>query len=285
MTKRLTIWISLVLTFLSLKVLAWDQNSHRIVGKISDNHLSIEARLVIHSLLSGDNLAEVTTWANENRFNPANFWQYKKANKGHDKKREHAKKIKSQPYRSTAYSGYLIDEYSAVLKSSSVLKSPTFTPDKKQFYLRFLIHLIGDVYQPVHVGCISDCGGNKINVSFFGNKANLYSHLDRELVESENFSYTEFVNFIDAKNPQFIAQGLTSEPQDWVLESNYLPEPIYNLGTGYFSYTYLYQHMPSMKEYLLKGGTKLVDLLNRIFDKSVNVQVNTMSFLESENKH
>ena len=110
-------------------------------------------------------------------------------------------------------------------------------------------------------------------MTFFGKETNLHSVWDTELVESQNLSYTEFVEFIDTQNPQTISKLLASEPKDWVLESFDLARTIYRQEDTELSYSYLYENMPVVKQRLLAGGIRLAGLLNHIFDKSAPVLV------------
>ena len=73
--------------------------------------------------------------------------------------------------------------------------------------LAFLVHLVGDIHQPLHVGKNRDLGGNKITVLFFSEKANIHSVWDSRIIEHENLSYTEFAHFIDKKRPYRTIRG------------------------------------------------------------------------------
>jgi hypothetical protein len=99
---------------------------------------------------------------------------------------------------------------------------------------------------------------------------------NKKLVQSESLSYTEFVEFIDTKNPQIISQYQASQPNDWVLESFQISQQIYGIEDKDLGYHYNYEQMPVVKERLLQGGIRLAGLLNKIFDKSAQVQVNPM---------
>ena len=63
--------------------------------------------------------------------------------------------------------------------------------------LKFLVHFIGDMHQPLHVGRGEDRGGNSIRVRWFGESRNLHSVWDSAIIASENLSFSEFVDFID----------------------------------------------------------------------------------------
>ncbi|WP_100915876.1 S1/P1 nuclease [Pseudoalteromonas spongiae] len=272
MSLRSLILIALTLTHFQAG--AWSQNGHRIIGKIADNHLTAETRNAISPLLQGDKLAEVTTWADEMRSNPEPFWQ-KESGKWHYINIASADEFKPHHYHLSATEGEVTDIYAGILKATAVLKSANTSLKDKQFYFRFLTHLVGDIHQPMHAGRSEDWGGNKIKVKFFGKETNLHSLWDKDLVESENLSYSEFAEFIDTNDAKLISTYLASEPKDWVLESFHLAQGLYDIGNGEFKYHYVYEQMPVIKQRLLQGGIRLAGLLNHIFDESAHAKAAT----------
>ena len=270
-TKRIrqlaTLALSLVATSVALyspATGAWGQNGHRIVGKIALNHLTPAAKRQVEALLSGDKLPEVTTWADEMRSNPEEFWK-RKSSKWHyisiDKWQDKDFSQYKMPYDQAP-----TDLYSAILKSITVLQSSNATNADKEFYIRFLTHLIGDLHMPLHVGRTEDRGGNRIEVTFFGDKTNLHTLWDTKLIESQNLSFREFADFIDTDNQAQISQYLDNGIQGWIKESYDHAQDIYQIGDGDFRWNYQYQYMPVVKSQLLKAGVRLAGILNLIFD-------------------
>ena len=272
-----TVIFSTFLTFSMMsKSYAWAQNGHRVVGQIAENHLTDTTKMAIRHLLEGDKLPEVTTWADEMRSNHDTFWK-KESGKWHYINMSSAAEFKPKQYRITAHKGEVTDAYAAILKSIAVLKSEDTTLDKKRFYFRFLTHLVGDIHQPMHVGRKHDHGGNKIKVKYFGQDTNLHRLWDRDLVEGENLSFSEFAYFIDTNNKELIAEYLNSEPKDWVMESFHIAQTLYEIEDGDFSYAYVYEQSNTMKTRLLQGGIRLAGVLNAIFDPAAIPLVNALS--------
>src|SRR5690606_4909993 len=69
--------------------------------------------------------------------------------------------------------------------------------EKKQQYLYFLIHIIGDAHQPLHVGREEDLGGNKVTLEWFGSKTNLHTIWDSKLIDFEKYSYKEYADVLN----------------------------------------------------------------------------------------
>jgi hypothetical protein len=251
--------ISTALLLTSNDVSAYGQNGHRIVGQIAAWHLTPTTKAAIEKLLGGDLLPEVTTWADEMRSSPDPKWR--KRGKWHYISLENISDFKPD-----AYNGKVKDIYTAIRKSVDVLRNPASSQEEKEFYLRFLTHLVGDLHMPLHVGKREDKGGNAIDVKFFGRKMNLHSLWDTHLIENQNLSFTEFATFINTNDQNEISTILNSRPRDWVAESFKLRADVYDIKDGDFSYNYVYQHMPTAKSQLKKAGLRLAGVLNAIFD-------------------
>ena len=283
MTKCYRSLLMAVLILTTNAVFAWGQNGHRIIGKIAENHITDATRDSLQPLLNGDQLAAITTWADEMRSNPSPFWQ-KQSGKWHYININSADEFKPAHYHVPVSKKDVTDIYSAIMKSVAILSSQTASIEEKRFYLRMLTHLVGDIHQPLHAGRAEDWGGNKIKITFFDKDTNLHSLWDTDLIESENLSFTEFAHFINTQDAKVIQKHVKTQPKEWVLESFYLAQDLYETGNGEFSYSYVYKAMPIVKKRLLQGGIRLAGLLNFIFDKSANVQVNASQLLEHNNK-
>lgn len=261
--------ISVWLLTVSTNGNAYGQNGHRVVGQIAEWHLTPTTKRAVLGLLSGDLLPEVTTWADEMRSSPDKAWR--KRGKWHYISLE-----TMADFKPDAYDGEVKDIYTAIRKSIDVLRNPNAPSQQKEFYLRFLTHLIGDLHMPLHVGRAKDKGGNAIKVKFFGSDMNLHSLWDTHLIENQNLSFTEFATFINTEEKQKVSAMLSTQIRDWVGESFELRHDVYDIKDGDFSYNYVYQHMPTAKQQLLKAGVRLAGVLNAIFDPEAKPGTNSV---------
>lgn len=261
----------LLLFTTSVQVLAWGQNGHRIVGQIANEHLTKKTQKALLPLLDGDLLAEVGTWADEMRSDPAEFWQ-KHSSRWHYINVTEPDKFDPAGYAAPQSKDEVKDIYGAILLCVTALKDKTTPLAERQFYLRFLVHLVGDIHQPMHAGHAEDRGGNLVEVKFFGKPTNLHSLWDTDLLESQNLSFTEYAAFINTQDKQLIKTYLTSSPSDWLKESMVLSKAVYQSAAPVgntapdLSYGYIYQQLPVAQERLVKAGIRLAGLLNSIFD-------------------
>ncbi|HCX58108.1 MAG TPA: hypothetical protein DHU90_16285 [Sphingobacterium sp.] len=157
--------------------------------------------------------------------------------------------------------------YKTALRIEKSFADKTLPMDQQKQNLYFLIHILGDAHQPMHVSRAEDQGGNKIEVSWFGKKSNIHRVWDSDLVDNEKYSYTEFATVLDVNNKKENAQLAAGELSNWLYESNQLAEKIYAdvANNANLSYTYVYQNKDIMEQCMLKGGLRLAKVLNRIF--------------------
>ena len=134
-----------------------------------------------------------------------------------------------------------------------------------------MVHLVGDLHQPLHTGREEDWGGNKIKVNFKGRKGaenwtNLHDLWDAGIIDDYKMSYTEYADKLENQfKDTLIQQG---NPIVWARESHSYVPKIYETKDGsYLSYDYVYENLPIIDERLYFAGIRLGNLLNDIFDK------------------
>ena len=137
-----------------------------------------------------------------------------------------------------------------------------------QFNLKFLIHLIGDLHQPLHVGRLEDRGGNSVKVKWFGASSNLHRVWDEGLIEFQQLSYTEYARAINFSSKEQRENLNTKTLAAWVFASYQVASGIYADITEpdqKLNYAYNYKYLAVINNQLLEGGIHLANLLNEIF--------------------
>jgi hypothetical protein len=234
---------------------AWGPNGHRIVGRIAMHHLTDEAARAVECLLGPEGLDQVATWPDEIRADP----NWKKADPWH------FISIDDNETLETTQRDPAGDVVEAIQRFTAVLRDPQASLPSKQEALKFLVHFVGDLHQPLHVGRRADRGGNSIKVSLFGQETNLHSVWDAGLIDNEKLSFSEFAAFIDHPTLQEIQTWQSSTVADWAAESKALRDRVYTIGDGKLGYDYDFVQIPLIKRRLLQGGVRLAGLLNSIF--------------------
>ena len=239
---------------------AWGSNGHRIVGRIAMNHLTDEAARAVECLLGPEGLDQVSTWPDEIRSDP----NWKKADPWHFLSIDDAETLETTARDPAG------DVLEAIQRFTAVLRDPQATRESKQEALKFLVHFVGDIHQPLHVGRRADLGGNTAKVKWFKEKeeTNLHTVWDSLMIDNERLSFSEFAAFIDHPTLQELQSWQSAPPADWANESKAVRDRVYQIGDGKISYEYVYKNIPLVKRRLLQGGVRLAGLLNSIFAQS-----------------
>jgi len=236
----------------------WGQTGHRTTGEIADNYLSKKARKQIKKLLHGKSLAFVSTFGDEIKSDP----KYREFGPWH---------YVNLPEGETKYSienanpdGDLL---MAIKKCVEVLKDKNSSRENKEFYLKMLVHFIGDLHQPLHTGRGKDKGGNDIQVRWFGEGTNLHRVWDSDMLGSYDMSYSELAQNTKDLSEMEQKKITSGSFEDWMYESKALSEKVYaSVEVGEkLSYKYMYDWFPVVREQLQKGGLRLASVLNEIY--------------------
>lgn len=237
--------------------LAWGKTGHRVAASIADKHLSGLARARVQQILGAESLDEAGTWPDEMRSNPDPFWQKT-----------------ASPWHYVTVGGFTYDRppaegdaKTALARFSAVLRDPGSSLADRQLALRFIVHIVADLHQPLHVGKGDDRGGNDIKVTWFGRQTNLHSVWDSALVDEEQLSFTEWTERLSRHTtPSFVIDNWAANPEIWITESAQIRDTIYpdKLELGY---DYVYRHTPTVKRRLQLSGIRLAAYLNHLFEQ------------------
>jgi hypothetical protein len=250
----------LIVTFsLSMTATAddWGRNGHRATGKIAEGYLTKKARKAIDKLLDGQSLALVSTYADEiksdSSYRKYGPWHY--ANFPFDKTYEGHEKSDAG------------DIIVAIETCISILKDEAASKEDKVFYLKMLVHLMGDLHQPLHIGIADDKGGNDFQVRWFGEGTNLHTVWDSKMIDEYEMSYTELASNATVLSAEELKQLQGGSLMDWIYESRALCKDIYaNTQVGEkLWYPYMYRYMDVLRGQLQKAGIRLAVVLNEIF--------------------
>ena len=146
MIRLATTLILAIVLVLPHPALAWGKLGHRVVGGIADSHLTAIARAALKKLLGNESLAMAASWADfiksDRAYDYLGPWHYINLPKGLTEKEVYA-----DLERDTA-----TDVYTRLNFVIKQLKDKKLPREKQVFYLKLLLHLVGDLHQPMHAG-------------------------------------------------------------------------------------------------------------------------------------
>ena len=158
---------------------------------IAEKHLDANVLTHVEKILGNHSLVYYSNWldnaSHTDKFAYTKTWHYKN--------------IDADESYDNAHLNPKGDVVRAITDIANSLKEGNLAPEKEKFHLMTLIHLMGDLHQPMHLVHADDRGGNKHNVIFFNRDSNLHSVWDNALVESAHkWSYSEWQREIDRIN-------------------------------------------------------------------------------------
>ncbi|MGN6850212.1 MAG: S1/P1 nuclease [Sphingomicrobium sp.] len=279
MNARLFVSLVAAVSLVPSPALAWGRTGHRVVAAIADTELSGLARANVEEILGpSESLDEAATWPDDMRADPSPFWQKQ-----------------ASPWHYVTLNGIVYDHapptgdaLEALAKFSAVLKDPNASRADKQTALRFIVHLVGDLHQPLHAGKCCDKGGNDVKVTWFGKPTNLHAVWDSALVDEQQLSFTEMAARLERHiSPADVVTWWDVNPRDWISESAEIRDTVYPTAADMpkqvkgkkvkkgepavpdLSYSYVYRFTPVMERRLAQGGVRLAAYLNALFAEPV----------------
>jgi hypothetical protein len=246
--------ILVIYTLLSSFVLGWGKTGHRIVGKIAETYLTKNAKTQIKKLMGHHDLSRMSNWADEIKSDPswkiANDWHWCTIPDG-------------ELYEKDKHSGKAVEKVNDFI---IVLKNKKSKKEDKQIALKFLIHLIGDLHQPMHVGNGMDRGGNDIKLKWFNAPTNLHRIWDSDLINLQELSYSEYSDYLMLNEDRGkIRKWQGDDVLIYIHESRDMRTQCYDFSGENLKWEYFYKHKNLLEKRLLQGGVRLSGELNRIF--------------------
>jgi len=235
---------------------SWGAIGHRVVGEIAFRHLSENARKNIQKILGNESLAMTGTYMDfirsNDKYDHMSPWHYCTIPDG-----------KTYDEAGTPKEGDVIVTIDRLLNE---LESKRFTDEDEAFAIKMLVHLIGDIHQPLHVGNGEDRGGNSIKVNFFWESSNLHRVWDEGIIEQQKLSFTEYTNWINFPTNEQVKNWQNGQVRDWAKESVKHRDEAYKLPENKkINYEYVYQNIDLVNLRLLQAGVRLAGVLNKIY--------------------
>ncbi|WP_368561604.1 S1/P1 nuclease [Pseudoxanthomonas sp. UTMC 1351] len=241
---------------------AWGALGHRLVARLAYDQLTPQARAQIAELLSGEvepTLAGIANWADDLRGNDPDL--------GKRTSRWHYVNIGSHDcvYEATrdCRKGDCVIE--AIQRQSAVLADRSKPKAERLQALKFVVHFVGDVHQPLHASNTNDRGGNDFQVNYRGQGSNLHSVWDSGLLKSARLSEDAYLRHLQALPPPKEATQslLPTAPAQWAEQScKSVTQPGFYPARAKLDDSYYTRHRSIAEQRLREGGAHLAQLLN-----------------------
>jgi hypothetical protein len=243
--------IALAMVLAAMGARAWGTDGHQVVALIAEAQLTPKAKAEFDRLLAqepGQTLASISTWADEHR-NPATAaWHYVNF------PRDTCEYVAERECPDGKCVVGAIDRQVAMLKSSE-------SDERRLMALKYLVHFVADVHQPLHAGYADDRGGNQYQLQAFMRGSNLHALWDSGIIKSLNESPADMAARLSrlsssTANIDASAAMTAQESCQIVALPGYYPER--RVGQDYID-----RFTPVLEARLALAGRRLARILNR----------------------
>lgn len=239
---------------------AWGRLGHRAAALLTASRLTPNAKAAILDLLEpGESLADASTWADEVRRERKETGPWHYVNVPITESKYDPKFCPAE--------GCVV---SAIRKHRDKLADANAPKVERREALRFLVHFVQDMHQPLHVGHRGDRGGNDLQVQFFGKGSNLHRVWDSGLLERQATGEAAWLAEIAAlATPENVAKWKGGTVEDWATESLLKAKAAYLDGAlkkgAKLDREYQELGLPIARERLAQSGVRLAEMLNAMF--------------------
>lgn len=256
--KGKSVLVFFILAFFANSLFAYDVVGHRIVADVAYRNLTEQARQKVDKVLGKRGIIYTSSWADEIKsdqtYEYSYVWHYQNLKAG----------------MGSADIQQLIDnpasdgEHLFFAMKNMIVRLKKDKNDKEA--LKFLVHLTGDLHQPLHLGRPEDLGGNKVMFQWFGRQMNIHQIWDGQLIDSRKMSSSEYAQYLEDKFEDQKAEVKAYSIFDSAKAAYVLANSIYNYDmSDTNSYHYIYRFMNDVDTMLYRGGVQLANILNEIY--------------------
>lgn len=241
---------------------AWAGPGHQLIARLAEDHLEHRVHERLVALLGTPDLAAVSTWADDLMRTPecdhTEPWHFINIEDGSD--------LESSERSPRG------DLMRALEHFDAMLRDPHGGEQERAWAARYLIHLVGDIHQPLHVGRRADRGGNDIAVQFLGKPTNLHLVWDFHLIDQAVVTYGDLARWVKNQPREVIAAWQRSSYRGWLDESLHYRQAAYDTGGSTLDRVYAERHQPLIELRLAQAGIRLAALFNELLDRPPSEQ-------------
>ena len=241
-----------------LSLSAYDVVGHRIIADIAYQNLTSKTRKQVDEVLGKRGIIYTSSWADEIKSDKkyAYSYQWHYQNLAANLTETEIKYLFENPVSEGEHLFYGIGQMVERLKKDKT--------DAEA--LKFLVHFVGDLHQPLHLGRPEDRGGNGVSIKWFRQETNIHAVWDGMLIDSRKMSSSEYAVYLEDKFEQKKETIKKYSVLQSVLRSYEVANEIYAYDmSDTNSYHYLYRFMEQQDEMLFRAGIQLANILNDIF--------------------
>ncbi|MDF3982467.1 S1/P1 nuclease [Luteibacter sp. PPL201] len=264
--KRRTIaaLVALALTASAGTVQAWGDIGHRIVAELAWRQLDPAARAEVQRLLKADgddSLPDIASWPDKLRDMPG------KEDLGKATGPLHYVNFPSNCRYDAPGGADARNVVGGLEKYVAILGDRHKSDAERAEALKFVVHFVGDVHQPLHAGNRDDKGGNDYQVQFDGKGTNLHRVWDSQMLYTTGLKWDAYADKLAAEGPVKLPRTQANPYVQWAEEScSIVARPGFYPNGHSIDGAYVATYLPVAETRLREAGERLADLLNKTLD-------------------
>jgi hypothetical protein len=264
---------------------AWGDEGHKIVALIAEHYLTDDVRKTVASMLAADpdpltqhDIASEATWADKYRTHhrETGRWHFVDIEIDHPDIAEACFGREPLPAETLASNGpgesCVVDK---IRQFAEELSAPGVDPEEKLVALKFLLHFVGDMHQPLHSSDNHDRGGNQVKIIVDGfphkSRDELHAFWDTQFVKELGTSPNLVANdLIDKVTPADVKAWSKGSVDDWAMEAFKLAKsdvygdpPLSKYDLQHLDTAYVDQAVKDVALQLSRAGVRLAVVLNK----------------------
>jgi hypothetical protein len=233
-----------------------------VAGELTEAFLDTDTRRAITAIIGEQSLASASIWADQMRGNPSPFWQQQAGP-------YHYVTVPTGKRYADVGPPAKGDAVTALAEFTRILRDNDAPLAQRQLALRFSLHIVQDLHQPLHVGNGTDRGGNEFKVTIAGKGSNLHRVWDSAIIASAGLSDAAWVRRLSRGEPATAqveaGAGCSADPGQWIAESVSLRERIYP-ASHKIDAAYLRRHLPDVERQLQQAAGAAACWLRVVLD-------------------
>lgn len=245
---------------------AWGPLGHSVVAELAQRHLSPAAEAEVERLLAPEHtksLADIANWPDQMQDDPAMANLWKQTRSQHYINFRGGSACDYVPPRDCREGRCVV---AALQYYVGVLGDRSKPDGERRQALKFVVHFVGDVHQPLHAGYRDDKGGNAYQVQFDGTGTNLHKVWDSGMLYTRNLDWQGYAQRLDSAVPVTLPPPIA--PLDnvyaqWAEEScRITAEPGFYPADHKITSAYVGTWLPVADQRLREAGRRLAEVLN-----------------------
>ncbi len=236
---------------------AWGPEGHAMIARIAMRYLKPGVKQNILKILGSMSVDTAANWMDIVRSNHdydfMKTWHYADVPRGEE-------------YKETTQENML---NRLNLTYNELLHKKILCDQQIKMDLMILMHLVGDETMPLHAGYDNDLGGNKVTVQYDTAKnLNLHWFWDENIIQFTKIKESDCLRWYDELKQN------ANEPINfygWMMDSHSLVDAVYDFKGNILTKEYLQKNKIVVEKQLMKGGLRLANVLNALFEPDAAV--------------